>query len=201
MNHVSFDELFITARTDLKSLVQGEYLFQKGDTASHVYTVLDGSVRLVRYSLAGHAISMHTARSGDSFAEASLFSPFYHCDAEAILPSTVACYNKEKVLDILQAHPEKSKSLIALLCRQVRSLRALLEVRSIRSAHDRILHFLLLQADSETMTVNVSGTGKEMAQDLAMAHETFYRTLAQLEKEGKIQRTSSTIKIIKSAFI
>ena len=201
MNHLAFDELFANARTSLKSLEQGEYLFQKGDSATHVYTVLDGSVRLVRYSLAGHAISMHTARPGDSFAEASLFSPCYHCDAEAILPATVACYAKEKILAILQAHPEKSLSLIGLLSRQVRSLRALLEVRSIRSARDRILHYLLLQADPETMTVKVSGTGKDMAQDLAMAHETFYRTLAKLEKEGKIHRTASTIKIIKSAFI
>lgn len=201
MSHQSFDELFVTARTDLKSLVQGEYLFQKGDAATHVYTVLDGSVRLVRYSLEGRAVSMYTARPGDSFAEASLFSPNYHCDAEAILPSTVACYDKEIILAVLHDHPEKNAALIALLCRQVRSLRALLEIHSIRSARDRILHYLLLKADPSTMTVKISGTVKDIAQDLALAHETFYRTLAQLEKEGKIQRTSSTIKIIKSALI
>lgn len=196
MSNFPFDELFSTARAVSKSLTQGEFLFQKGDVATHVYTVQEGSVRLVRYSLEGHAVPMHTARPGDSFAEASLFSATYHCDAEAILPSTVICYDKEKILAILHAHPEKSESLIAFLCRQVRSLRALLEVRSIRSAHDRVLHYLVLQADPETMMVNVSGTLKDVAQDLTMAHETLYRTLAILEKEGQIRRRAGLIKIL-----
>ncbi|MFZ5766799.1 MAG: Crp/Fnr family transcriptional regulator [Thermodesulfobacteriota bacterium] len=195
MNHFFFCELFQETQTGSKSLEQGDLLFKMGDAATHVFAVLEGSVRLVRYAPEGNAVSMHTARPGDSFAEASLFSSYYHCDAEALLPSTVACYGKEKILAYLHDHPEKSEALIVLLCRQVRNLRALLEVRSIRSARDRVLHYLLLQANPETMRVNVSGTIKAMAQDLAMAHETLYRTLATLEKEGNIYRGDDFIKI------
>jgi CRP-like cAMP-binding protein len=195
MNHLSFGELFAAARTGGRTLAQGEFLFQKNDGSTHLYTVLDGCVRLVRYSRQGDVIVLHTARSGDSLAEASLFSDTYHCDAEAVLPSTVACYDKKSILAILRKSPEKSLACIALFTRQVRSLRALLEVRSIRSARDRVLHYLLLHADPETMTVNVSGTVKDMALDLAVAHETLYRTLATLEMEGKISRRGGAIKI------
>lgn len=190
-----FDKLFAGARTGSKSLAAGEFLFRKGEAASRLYTVLEGSLRLVRYSLEGNAVSMHTALPGESFAEASLFSPIYHCDAEAILPTTIACYDKEKILALLAADPAKNASLIALLCRQVRNLRALLEVRSIRSARARLLHFLLLTAEPQTMTVALTGTVKELAQELAMAHETLYRTMAALEKEGKISRSEGRITI------
>jgi CRP-like cAMP-binding protein len=196
MSNLSFDELFAEARTIKKSLAKGEFLFQKGDAATHLYTVLNGCVRMVRYSLEGDAIVIHTARSGGGLAEASLFSDIYHCDAEAVLPSTVACYDKTIILSILRDSPEKSLACIALFARQVRNLRALLEVRSIRSAPDRVLHHLMLQADSETMTVIIAGTVKDMAQDLGMAHETLYRTLATLEKEGKINREEGYIKIL-----
>lgn len=195
MNNFSFGGLFEAAKTGIRSLEQGEFLFQKGDPASHVYTVLDGAMRLVRYTFEGSVVSMHTARPGESFAEASLFSPIYHCDAEALQPSVVSCYDKRAILATLQDHPEKNEALIALLCRQVRSLRALLEVRSIRSARDRVLHYLLLEADQETMTVSLSGSVKEMAQDLAMAHETLYRTLAALEREEVISRREGIIHI------
>jgi CRP-like cAMP-binding protein len=195
MKNLSFADLFEGARTDGKSLSQGEFLFQMGDNSTHLYTVLDGCVRLVRYSSQGDAIVMHTARTGDGLAEASLFSDTYHCDAEAVIPSTVACYDKRRIMVILRDSPEKSLACIAHFSRQVRSLRALLEVRSIRSARDRILYYLLLQADPETMTVNLPGNVKDMAQDLAMAHETLYRTLTALEKEGKISRVDSAITI------
>jgi DeoR/GlpR family transcriptional regulator of sugar metabolism len=45
------------------------------------------------------------------------------------------------------------------------------------------------------MEVSMAGSVKAMAHDLAMAHETLYRTLAALEKEGKISRLAGAIKI------
>lgn len=197
MNSLSFDELFAPARTSAKTLVQGEFLFQRGDRSTHLYQVLDGAIRLVRYCRDGDSCVMHTARIGESLAEASLFSGTYHCDAEAALPSTVACYDKTIILNILRESPEKSLACIALFARQVRNMRALLEVRSVRSAPDRVLSYLMLQADPETMTVNFTGSLKDMAQDLALAHETLYRTLAALEKEGKISRGEGSITITK----
>jgi CRP-like cAMP-binding protein len=196
MPDVSFATLFPDAKKGAVALERGEILFRKGDTAGHLYTVERGTVRLVRYSIEGQVVTMHTARSGDSFAEAALFSPIYHCDAEALLPSTVGKYDKNIVLAMLRNSPEKDMSLIALLSRQVRNLRALLEIRSIRSARDRVLHYFLLQADPATMEIHPSGTVKAMSQELGMAHETLYRTLANLEKEGKITRFHESGRIV-----
>jgi CRP-like cAMP-binding protein len=195
MDRFYFDELFAVARSPDKFLARGEFLFRKGDAATHLYTVTDGCVRMVRFSGEGNAVVMHTARAGISLAEASLFSPIYHCDAEAVEPSTVACYDKKRILAILRESPEKNLACIALFAGRVRNLCALLEIRAIRSARERVLHYLLLHANADTMEVILEGSVKAMANDLALAHETLYRTLATLEKEGKISRGEGIIKI------
>lgn len=111
MSQVSFETLFPEARTGTISLARGEMLFHKGEEADHIFTVAQGVVRLVRYSIEGKAVSMHTALSGDSFAEASLFSPIYHCDAEAVQSSTVTAYAKGAILDVLHRNGEKNMAL------------------------------------------------------------------------------------------
>ena len=202
MSISAFNDLFSDiTNPENKSLQQGEPLFEQGDPATHIFVVHKGCVRLVRYTHEGYAVPIYSAYEGESFAEAAMFSEIYHCDAEAVLPSAVLCYPKKQVLEILHTYPEKSDRFMALLTRQVRSLRSLLELRSIHSASERILQYFFLHADPQDLEIKRLGTYKDMAHELGLAHETFYRALAKLEKEGKIQRTSSAIKIIKSSFM
>lgn len=185
----------------IKTLKKEETLFRQGDVVTHIYAVKEGCVKLVRYTIEGCAATMHTAHTGESFSEAALFSKIYHCDAVAHSSSIVLCYPKNQVLEILQTNAAKSQDYIALLTRQVRSLRTLLELRSVRSARQRIFQFLLLQADPRNLEVTVKGAYKDMAHELGLTHESFYRSLAKLEKEGTIQRTPSTIKILKNSLV
>jgi CRP-like cAMP-binding protein len=201
MKNLSFNELFAQTTTENRYLERGELLFEQGDPATHIYAVQEGCVKLIRYTEEGSAVCMHTAYAGESFAEAALFSEIFHCDAEAVLPSTVCCYPKDEIFAILAGYPERANKFIALLAGQVRSLRTLLEVRSIRNAKERIMQFLLLRANPQSNEVVQKGTYKDMARELDLAHETFYRSLTKLEKEGKIQRTPSAIKIIKSSLV
>jgi len=196
MQNTNFGELFSEAKSISRSLEQGEFLFHKGDTASHIYTVESGCIRLLRYSLEGTAVSMHLAKPGKSFAETSLFSDMYHCSAEALIPSVVNYYEKQKIIEILHVSPENSAAFIEQLSSLVKDLRSLLEIRSIHSAEERVFHYLLLQSTPDTFEVKVIGTLKNIAEELAIAHETLYRSLATLESKGKILRTSESIRIL-----
>ena len=200
MNISAFNDLLSDiANPDKKYLQQGELLFEQGDPAAHIFVVQKGCVRLLRYTHEGYAVPIYLAYAGESFAEAAIFSDIYHCNAEAVHSSAVWCYPKEKVLGILHTSPEKSDRFMALLTHQVRALRSLLELRSIRSAEKRVLQYLFLLADPQDLEIKRLGTYKDMAYELGLAHETFYRALAKLEKDGRIHRTPSTIKIIKSS--
>ena len=102
-------------------------------------------------------------------------------------------FPKKELLQGLGEQPAAILELTALLSRQVRELRTLLEIRSIRSAEARVLQYLHLHADARSGVLVLPGTMKEFALDLGLAHETFYRTLASLEKKGEISRNGRSV--------
>ena len=112
----------------------------------------------------------------------------YHCWAQADIPSVIARYDKETLLRVLTADPRAMLRYAALLSRQLRDLRMRLELRSIRTAEDRVKQYLQLAADPANGRVKESGTFKDLAVRLGLAHETLYRVLASLERQGIIGR-------------
>ncbi len=196
MNIHYFDQLFFDSGDILKkALICGEYVFYKGDPAKYIYAVESGQVHLKRPTPEGRSILIHVARNGDSFAEASLFSDVYHCDAVAQEETIIHTYPKTRVHDALRSQPDKTERYIALLSSQVRSLRTQLELRNILSAKERITQYLMLKANPATREIVFHIPLKEMAAQLGLAKETFYRNLAQLEKEGIIQRQKKKIRL------
>lgn len=176
-----------------RELLKNETLFRQGDKASAIFEVERGQLRLIRHTIDGHSVVLHTARAGELFAEAALFSDTYHCDAVAAAASRVRAYPKQKLLARLRRDSALAEKYMVTLAHQVHLLRSRLEERNIRSARERILHHLLVSADPESGAVRVHGTLRDKAVEMGLTHEVLYRTLAALEKEGVIARTSSAI--------
>jgi CRP-like cAMP-binding protein len=95
----------------------------------------------------------------------------------------INCYPKRQVLEAFREYPEKAEEFMSLLANQVRTLRTFLELRNILSARQRIFEYLLLSASPDNHELLVCQSFKELAAELGLAHETFYRMLAKLEQE------------------
>jgi len=189
----SLAELFgELARPSERECVSGTEIFRDGDPATHVYTVARGRVRLIRFTSEGTPITLFRAEAGETFAEAALFAENYHCTAQAEADSLIHCYECAALVAALKSRPEAMLRYGALLSRQVRELRTKLETLTIRAADDRILHYLRLSSD-RCGRIWQTTTRKEMAQELGLTHETFYRRLAVLEKKGLLRRERDQI--------
>lgn len=176
----------------LRSFAAGEALFRHGNAAHAIYQVAEGRVRLIRQTPDNRLVTLHTARPGELFAEASLFSATYHCDAVAAVPSRVWSYPKKPLMAAFRSDPALACRFMATLARQIQSLRARLEGRNIRSARERILHHLAL-AGGNNRRVVLDGTLMDLAQEIGLSHEALYRTLSALEKEGAVRRQGREI--------
>ncbi len=196
---VSHFSQYISILTDasVRILATGDSLFCQGDAAQYIYVVEKGKVRMLRYTIEGHQVNLHTAVAGESFAEAALFADHYHCNAIADTESRILCYSKKEILAMLRSNPERGEEFMALLAQQIRTLRTHLELRTIRSAFERVLQYFLLLSDLGNNDIIIDSSWKSVAHELGLAHETFYRTLAKLEKQGFIERKEKTIKVIK----
>lgn len=158
-----------------------------------IFEVESGRLRLLRQTVEDHTVVIHTARSGELFAEAALFSPAYHCNAIAAAPSCVRAYSKRSFLSAIRSDPKLAERFMAVLARQLQTVRSRLEQRNIRSARQRVLHHLALAAGSDGRTVRLTGTLMDLAAEIGLTHEALYRTLAALEKGDAIERAGPEI--------
>ena len=181
-----------------RALKAGQYLFLAGDRTAGLYEVVEGKVRLVRVDRSGREAILQAARAGDTLAEASLFSPIYHCDAIATTASVVRLHSRTTLLNELKRDPKAAQAFTEMLARQVMTLRARLEQRNIHSARDRVRHYLAVNADPNGRTVVQTGTLKSLAAELGLSHEALYRTLAEMTAQGEIERRNGTIRLLKS---
>lgn len=180
-----------------RKLKAGDPLFRLGDKALGLCEVIAGRVRLARVDHSGREIVLHVAGPGETLAEASLFSPQYYCDAIANTDAIVRVYPKREVLAAFERNPKAAQAFAETLAHQVMSLRTRLEQRNIRSARERVRHFLMLNVGSDRRTVVLRGTLKDLAAEIGLTHEALYRTLAALERSGEIKRKGEKIMLSK----
>lgn len=146
-------------------IAPGQLLFHRSDTATAIFAVEVGRVKLSRSMGDGTEVCLQVARAKDFFAEAALFSAVYHCDAIAELPSRVAVYSKQAILQQLQDEPNLALQFTARLTHQIQALRTQLELRNIHSARDRVLQYLALLAQADSATIAFDRPLKDVARD------------------------------------
>ena len=165
-----------------RTLVQGETLFLQDSTSAGIYYLISGTIDLSRTTNSGHSVMIHRARSGETFAEASLFSDRYHCMATANCESRVIECRRTAVMSLLNSDAEFARTIAFRFATQIQESRRRVELLSIRAADERILSAL-----SDGLLVEEITT---FAALIGLAPETAYRKLKQLTKNGHIIKSA-----------
>jgi CRP-like cAMP-binding protein len=181
-----------------RSLARNEALFRQGGKVTAIYFVEAGRLRLERQTFDGRSLVVGTTSSGKFFVEAALFADIFHCDALATEPSRVRVYPKSAVLNALRADPANALSLLSLVAHQVIELRRQIEIMKVRSAKERVMLYLDLNAGPDGQTVDLRSQLQDIASELGLTREALYRTLASLEQAGAIERAGARILLKKS---
>jgi CRP/FNR family transcriptional regulator, dissimilatory nitrate respiration regulator len=176
-----------------RSLARNEVLFRQGDKVAAIYFIEAGRLRLERRTFDGRLLILGITPAGQFFVEAALFADIFHCDAVATEPSRVRVYPKQAILKALRSDPANAMSFLALMAHQVIELRQRLELMKVRSAEERVMLYLDLNAEVDGQTVNLRSQLQDIAGELGLSREAFYRTLASLERDGTIKRAGSRI--------
>jgi CRP-like cAMP-binding protein len=190
----SLERLF--GRRPMRNLARDEPLFRQGEPAETVFLIVRGRLRMVRNLASGDRVTIHTGRTGELFAEGSLFSNVYQCDAIAAEPTRVRACGKAEMLAAIGDSPSTMLALLEQVAHSLHHARAMRELRNIRSANDRVLHHLYLSASKDGAVV-FDRPLLEVAEDLGLTHEAYYRALAALARAGEIKRIGRKIRLIK----
>ena len=183
------DTLRQTARA--MDMGKSQRIFRMGDKVDAVYLVLEGEVCLTRFSPGGAEIALHRAREGGFFAEASLFGSRYHCDAICTRSGRCLQLPAEALRHCLANDPGFAMEWIATLSRSLRRQRAAQERLGLKSLRMRVIHYLVDRGVEGR--VELDQPILRWAVELGASHEALYRTLAEMEREGVLQRQGQTL--------
>jgi CRP-like cAMP-binding protein len=179
------------------AIARGQWVFKKGEAVHSVFFVVDGEVRLSRFSKGGDEIALHRAGSGEFFAEAALGGSRYHCNAIASRNSTLLVFPADAMRTLLAKDPDFAREWSLVLARQLHSARARLERIALKSAAERVVHYLQTEGGGSRFEVQLRGTVKDLAHELGLTHESLYRTLARLKRDRVVGQKDGTLFLLK----
>jgi CRP-like cAMP-binding protein len=182
-----------------RDLSNGEVLFHQNEESRSIYAVRSGQVRLLHYTNDGQSISHYAVRAGEICAEIALFLDVYTCTAVTEGSTQVSIFPKQAFLSTLQQNQDFAIAFIMQLSYRLHATKVMLELRSIRSARERVLHYLRLVATPEKNTVVLQQPLKNIASELGISPEVLSRTLTQLASAGAIAREKRRITLLESA--
>lgn len=183
------DRLQLAARH--MEISKGQNLFRFGDEVTAIYRILEGEVSMIRFSPEGGEIVLYRARAGDFLAEASLFSTHYHCDAICTHPGRCMQLPAAVLRDCLSKNPNFAMEWIAALSGNLRRQRASQERLGLKSLRMRVIHYLVDRGKDGR--VELDQPIIRWAMELGASHEALYRTLAEMERDGVLQRQRQTL--------
>lgn len=157
---------------------KGTSLFRQGNNTGGMFYIKSGHIELVRHSAAGELIVIHRANTDSFFAEGSLFSGHYHCDAIARSNTQLIEFDRTYLLNQFECNAQFSIALAKQFTLQLQSARRIREILAIKSARERTL-----AAIYEGLLV---GDLTSFAAIIGLSHEALYRALSALVKSGKL---------------
>lgn len=163
-------------------------LIQQGDKPTHLYYIIDGIVKTLRYSPEGHEATIRLLQPGDTFMEAVLFMG-------GPSPISVVVMEDARLLmvpeHVVKTHSMKdsqfANNLLRIVTRHYKTAMQQIDSVITRSPIQRVGYYFLklhMEQGSESMEIDLPFKKATIANHLGMTPETFSRALNQIRKFG-----------------
>ena len=183
------------ARGQIRSMVQGERLFSRGDAGHAVYAVLQGSVRISGTSSEGREAVLTFYAPGAWFGEISLLDgqPRTH-DGCAYTASRLLVIVQADFEALLDAHPALARELLRLECSRLRAVLVALEAHATQSLEQRFASRLLALAQAygsptpRGLSIELHLSQEILAQLTGVTRQRVNQLLKVWENDGLIEQ-------------
>jgi CRP/FNR family transcriptional regulator, dissimilatory nitrate respiration regulator len=165
-------DLFIDG--DTLAVQKDQLLFSIDDPVTHMHLLRSGTIDLVRHTEHGDRLILMRAQENQVLAEASAYSPQYHCDAIATTAATTKRVPVQQFLARLASDKLLGEAWAAMLAHQLQNARVNAEIRTLRSVSMRLDAWLM-----QFGKLPPKGQWQSVAQSLGVSKEALYRELAK----------------------
>ena len=178
----------ILAHSILQKYETGRLLVQQGDTPSHVYLVIEGSVRTFRIDENGREVTIRLLSPGDTCMDAVVFmggpSPI---NVQISETSQLLLIPERIVKTHALADAQFATNVLRIVSRHYKNAMHQIDAMHIKSPLQRVGYYLLMrsiEAGKDNLDFKLPFQKQTIANYLGMTPETFSRTLKQLKQFG-----------------
>jgi CRP-like cAMP-binding protein len=164
-------------------------LFNRGDSADGFFIVCAGQIKLAFTSADGGEKVVEIINPGQSFGEAVMFmGKPYPVMAQALAPSQLIQIPADSLFAEIDRDPKLARKMIAGLSMRLHRLINDVESYSMHSARERVIGYLLREADADRGSAEVHLVARKgvIASRLNLTQEHFSRVLHELAEHRLI---------------
>lgn len=167
----------------------GSYIAAEDDEINSVIIIRSGKVKISRTDAMGEEHILDVLHDGQSVWH-GIFLKEHRYNYDVICMSEVAVCEipRETIMNVLTRHPQISLSLIEILAQDIMDAEEKVMLLSIREPKQRVATFLL-RRERRCLGPEIHLKLDDIASSVNLRAETVSRNIAQLEKDGVIQRT------------
>jgi len=178
-----------------RSFKPGEFVFWEGDAPNYFYVVIEGKIKVLKYSSSGKEFIIAFFGSGEMFGEvAVLESKPYPASAQTVADTKILGIKKEDFLSFLATRPQVALGIINVLGGRLREAQGRLKDLAGERVEQRLAMTLLML--SSKLGTTLPFTRQEIADMAGTTTETVIRVTSQLKDRGIIRSVRGRIIIL-----
>ena len=181
------DFALIHAPIDDLEYAAGQPLVRMGETATSLYTLRVGVIKLVRNTVDGRQRIVRVLRSGDVVGLEALMGSTYDSDAIALTPIKVCRLPLQVIQRLNRETPRLHQRLLEKWHRSLKEADDWLADLNFGNARQRVAGLILKMRAEHDATVSHLFSREDMGAMLDLKLETVSRTLSAFEREGLIE--------------
>ena len=170
----------------------GQPIANLGDTATSLFTVRTGMVKLVRNTIDGRQRIVRVLRPGDVIGLEALLAPSYDADAVAPTPVRLCRLPLQVIQRLNRETPRLHQRLLEKWHRSLKEADDWLADLNFGTARQRVAGLLLKMRSDRDPEVTTVFSREDMGAMLDLKLETVSRTLNTLLREGVIEALDKT---------
>lgn len=185
---VTLDRLFAAQPAD--KLAAGAAAFWEGNTASDIFQVAEGCLRLYRILLDGRRAIMGFVLAGETFGLSCQGRHRY--TAEAVTPVRLRRISRARLRAMGEGAEQLQSLLLTKIFEEISAAQQHIIVLGQLGAEERVAHFLVSAAcrtgadQKRPVIIDLPMTRQDIADYLGLTIETVCRALSKLKRDGLI---------------
>lgn len=189
------DEIRIIARIGMpRAVEEGGYFFYQGESAEHLYIMLNGRAKLCQIAADGQQVNLRTLVPSQLFGAVGAVdaTALYPACAQALEDSTALAIRSAEFRRLLEGHPHLSFGLMKLMTGYIQEMQNRYREMVTEKVEQRIARVLLrlvVQSGKrvdEGVLIELPFSRQDLAEMAGTTLFTVSRTLSAWEKQGMI---------------